>query len=170
LLSFGYVPARPIGRKRLAVRGREIWSHKARPDPPDWFWTSQKVKNIITNGDLYTFTVTATNGVGAGPAATASNSVIPATVPGAPAIGNAAAANAQATITFNPGSSNGLPISSYTVLSTDLTNAARGARWSTSGPTSPITVTGLTNGDSYTFIVTAKMVWEKDRVPRSPHR
>lgn len=42
----------------------------------------------LTNGTSYTFTVTATNGVGTGPASSASNSVTPSTPAAAPTIGS----------------------------------------------------------------------------------
>ena len=51
----------------------------------------------LTNGTAYTFTVIATNVNGTSPASSASNSVTPSTVPGAPTIGTATAGNAQAT-------------------------------------------------------------------------
>ena len=103
----------------------------------------------LTNGTAYTFTVTATNAAGTGSASSASNSVTPATVPGAPTIGTATAGDAQASVTFlAPGSTGGAAISSYTVTSSPggLTDSAA---------SSPITVTGLTNGVAYTFTVTA---------------
>jgi predicted RNA-binding protein with TRAM domain len=109
----------------------------------------------LTNGDSYTFTVTATNSAGTGAPSAASNAVIPTTVPGAPTIGPATGGNASATVTFTPPANNGgTPISSYTVTAVDSTTAGNGGQ-TASGTGSPITVTGLTNGDSYTFTVTA---------------
>jgi hypothetical protein len=79
----------------------------------------------------------------------------PARVPGAPIIGTATGGVAQATVTFNPPKVNGGPApSSYTVTAHDSTNGSNGGQTAT-GTASPITVTGLTNDDSYTFTVTA---------------
>ena len=73
----------------------------------------------------------------------------PATVPGAPTNVPASAGNGQATVTFSPPASNGgSSITSYTVTSIPGGLTA-------SGVASPITVTGLTNGTSYTFTVHA---------------
>jgi len=103
----------------------------------------------LTNGTPYTFSVKATNAIGTGRASSPSNSVTPATVPGAPTIGTATAGNAQATVTFTPPASNGgSPITSYTVTSSPGGITKTGAA-------SPITVTGLTNGTAYTFTVKA---------------
>ncbi len=78
-----------------------------------------------------------------------------AAAPDAPTIGTATAGNASASVTFTaPSSNGGEPISSYTVTATDATNAGRGGQ-TVSGSASPLTVTGLTNGDAYTFSVTA---------------
>jgi hypothetical protein len=109
----------------------------------------------LANGDSYTFTVAATNSVGTGPASGASNAVVPATVPDAPVIGTATGGNTQASVAFSPPDTNGgSAISSYTVTASDSTTPANGGQ-TQSGSASPIVVTGLTNGDSYTFTVTA---------------
>jgi hypothetical protein len=109
---------------------------------------------LLTNGDVYTFTVTATNALGTGPASAASNSVIPSTIPGAPTIGTATGGNTGASVAFTAPANNGSPITGYTVTAADSTTPANGHQTAT-GTSSPITVTGLTNGDSYTFTVIA---------------
>ncbi|MGA3327878.1 MAG: choice-of-anchor D domain-containing protein [Terriglobia bacterium] len=69
--------------------------------------------------------------------------------PPPPTIGTATAGNAQASVTFTaPASDGGAAITQYTVT------ASPGGRTAT-GASSPITVTGLTNGTPYTFTVTA---------------
>jgi len=72
----------------------------------------------------------------------------PPSAPNAPTIGTAIADNAQATVTFVPGPSNGSPITGYTVTSNPGSITANGSG-------SPIIVTGLTNDVEYTFTVTA---------------
>ncbi|HTV72556.1 MAG TPA: fibronectin type III domain-containing protein [Candidatus Acidoferrales bacterium] len=74
---------------------------------------------------------------------------IAAVPPGAPTIGSAFAGNAQASVAFTaPASDGGATITSYTATSSP------GGLTGTCG-TSPCTVTGLTNGTSYTFTVSA---------------
>jgi trimeric autotransporter adhesin len=108
----------------------------------------------LTNGDSYTFTVTATNADGTGSASDPSNAVTPSTVPDAPTGATATAGNHSASVSFTPGFDEGSPITGFTVTATDHTHAANGGQ-TASGASSPISVNGLTNGDSYTFTVKA---------------
>src|SRR5437016_3630026 len=106
----------------------------------------------LTNGTCYTFTVTATNAAGTGPASTQSNSVCPATVPGAPTNVTATAGNAQATVSWSAPNNGGATITQYVVTAAPggAATTVTGSPAGTSG-----TVTGLTNGNCYTFTVTA---------------
>jgi len=103
----------------------------------------------LNNGTAYTFTVKATNALGDGQPSAESNSVTPATVPGPPVITEATPGIAQATIAFTaPASDGGSPITGYTVTSSPGGSTA-------SGLSSPLTVSGLRQGQAYTFTVTA---------------
>ncbi|ABX47352.1 outer membrane adhesin like protein [Shewanella baltica OS195] len=91
----------------------------------------------------------------AGPAAYTSGSThtvaIP-TAPYAPTIGAATAGIGQASVAFSaPANNGGAAITGYTVTSNPDGISAGGNGFTTS----PITVTGLTNGTAYTFTVTA---------------
>lgn len=77
----------------------------------------------------------------------------PLKVPNAPTIGTATGGNAQASVTFTaPTNVGGSAITSYTVISNPGNITA-------SGSSSPIVVTGLTNGTAYTFTVIANNVY-----------
>jgi hypothetical protein len=72
-----------------------------------------------------------------------------ATVPDAPTIGTATSGNASASVAFTaPANNGGTAITGYTVTSSPGGITANGA-------SSPINVTGLTNGTAYTFTVHA---------------
>jgi hypothetical protein len=93
--------------------------------------------------------VTATNSAGSANATSNATATIAGTVPGAPTIGTATAGNAQASVAFTaPAVTGGPSITSYTATSSpgSITGSAA---------SSPITVSGLTNGTAYTFTVTA---------------
>ena len=76
------------------------------------------VVNGLVNGVSYTFTVTATNVGGTGPASSPSNAVTPFGLPGAPTAVSATAGDGYAVITFTPPASNGgAAILWYTVTS-----------------------------------------------------
>ncbi len=102
----------------------------------------------LENGTEYTFKVRASNKNGKGDAAT-SNAVTPATLPGVPVIKGTEIANTQVTVLFDaPSIDGGIPVTKYTVTSSP------GGRTATAA-SSPITVTGLTGGTTYTLKVTA---------------
>ena len=93
--------------------------------------------------------VTATNSAGSANATSNATATIAGTVPGAPTIGTATAGNAQASVAFTaPAVTGGPSITSFTATSnpSGITGSAA---------SSPITVSGLTNGTAYTFTVTA---------------
>jgi len=106
--------------------------------------------NGLTTGTNYTFTVQAVNTVGLSDPSDPSNSITTWSVPGAPTVGTATATAATtATLAFTPPvNTGGTPITSYNVVSTPAGGTG-------SGLTSPISVTGLTTGTSYTLEITA---------------
>jgi alpha-tubulin suppressor-like RCC1 family protein len=106
----------------------------------------------LTNGKSYTCTVAAVNAAGTGMPSVQSNSVTPqATTPGAPTITRLIAGRTTMKVYFAPPAANGgAKITGYTATCT-----GGGAAPFMTGTTSPITVTGLTAGVSYTCSVIA---------------
>jgi hypothetical protein len=101
----------------------------------------------LQSSTSYTFTVTATNASGTSAASAASNSITATTVPQAPTIGTATAGDASATVAYTAGATGGATITTFTATSSPGSLTGTG--------TSPITVSGLTNGTAYTFTVRA---------------
>jgi hypothetical protein len=97
----------------------------------------------LKNGTSYTFAVVAINSVG-------SSYMIgctPSTVPSVPKV-TAVVGNGQATVSWVSKVAKGVPTTGYTLTcNQDVTLPTE--------PTSPVVITGLTNGTSYIFRVTA---------------
>ncbi len=158
--------ARPGQRSRGRRAGRRVsWTAPAANGSPITGYTvttspggatapatgSPLLVTGLTDGTSYTFTVTATNSVGTSAQSVASTPVIPtssATAPDAPTGVSAVAGDGKATVSWTTPAANGSPITGYTV-----TTSPGGATTPASG--SPLLVTGLTDGTSYTFTVTA---------------
>jgi hypothetical protein len=111
----------------------------------------------LTPGTSYTFTVTASNANGSGPASDPSNSVTPSppTVPSAPTGVAATAASSSALVTWSaPSDDGGDPLTGYTVTPYVGSTPKTPVQVSNPSATSA-TLSGLTNGTAYTFTVTA---------------
>ena len=104
--------------------------------------------NMLTNGVVYSCSVTATNMIGTSPSSAAVNVMptAPVTVPDAPSNVFGTAGNMTATLNFNS-PANGCAISC------NFTASCGGAQ--SGGPSSPITVSGLANGTTYSCTVAA---------------
>ncbi|HEX4332091.1 MAG TPA: FG-GAP-like repeat-containing protein [Usitatibacter sp.] len=99
----------------------------------------------LTNGTSYSCSVVATNAAGDS-YPSGSVSVTPATIPDAPSIASVTPGNGTVTVAFTANGNGGNAITSYT--------ATCGAQ-SNGGASSPIVVSGLTNGVAVTCTVTA---------------
>jgi hypothetical protein len=110
----------------------------------------------LTAGTAYTFTVQASNASGAGPASAQSNAVTVSgtATPDAPSNVTASPAGGQAQVAWTAPSSNGSPITGYTITPQSGTTSL-GAVQVDSGSATSATVTGLTDATPYTFTVAA---------------
>jgi len=137
-----------------SIGGSPVTSYTITSSPDNISTTTTVTSGVVTglsNGTPYTFTVTATNAAGTGPASSLSNQVTPIGLPGAPTISSVTAGNAQAAVTFSAAASNGSPITGYIVASIP----SDGTDSNASSTALTHIVTGLVNGTPYTFTVTA---------------
>ncbi|MEI6701358.1 MAG: fibronectin type III domain-containing protein, partial [Actinomycetota bacterium] len=120
----------------------------------------------LTNGVAYTFVVIATNIVGDSNQSAPSASETPYSFPSAPSITSTSGTDGGVEVTWSPPlSDGGRPISSYTVTSDPEAKTCT----TPDGATTSCTVTGLTNGFSYTFTVAAtNEAGSSDPSTRSP--
>jgi hypothetical protein len=142
----------PADNGGAAITGYTV---TANPGGQGCTWTSGPLQCTVSglaNGTAHTFTVTATNPAGIGSASSPSDSVTPRTTPGLPTGVTATAGNTQAAVSWTaPASTGGSAIAAYTVTASGL--GGQTCTWA-SGPLT-CTVTGLSNGVSYTFTATA---------------
>ena len=106
----------------------------------------------LTNGGIYTFSVTATNGAGTSAAGT-SNTISLASPPNAPSSINATAGIRSASLSWTAPDNNGSAITSYTVTVSSSNGGSLGTVGTVTGTS--CNITGLTDGKTYTFFVTA---------------
>jgi hypothetical protein len=102
----------------------------------------------LQSSTQYTYTVTASGKYGISLASSPSTAVTATTVPQAPTIDSVTGNNAQVSVAFTAGATGGSAITEFTVTSSPGSITA-------SGSSSPLVVTGLTNGTAYTFTMTA---------------
>ena len=103
----------------------------------------------LTNGHSYSIKLAAVNDIGQGASSNAI-SATPATVPTAPRWLHGTRGSGSATLMWNPPASNG-----GAAVATYLVSDLAGHTCTATAPATTCTVTGLTNGRSYTFYVTA---------------
>lgn len=135
--------------------GAPVTSYTVVASPGDAHATARRSPIIVpalTAGSTYTFKVYATNRIGASLPG-ASNAVTVAGPPAAPTRVAARAGDGSATVAFHaPAETNGAPLGRYTV-------AAWPGGVRATGTKSPITLSGLSNGKSYTFAVAASNIF-----------
>jgi hypothetical protein len=115
--------------------------------------SSSPVTLNLANGVGYVVTVTATSDDGTSPESAPSDPVYVG-LPDPPTFATLICGDGQATVTFSETDNGVAPATSYTVSATDLHHRTA-PPVSATGPSSPITVKGLTNADAYEFTLTA---------------
>ena len=103
----------------------------------------------LTNGSSYTVKMTATNVMGTSAESSLSSAAVPSALPAAPTITSVSVSDSAASIAFVAGSANGRTITGYKY------SINGNATLYDASASSPISVSGLTNGTSYYFNIYA---------------
>jgi titin len=110
----------------------------------------------VTNGTTYYYTVTAVNAVGQSPQSAEASATPQATAPSAPLTVVAAAGNASVTVSWSvPASNGGSPITGYDVYRGTSAGGESATPVATNVAGTSFTDTGVTNGTTYYYKVTA---------------
>lgn len=156
-VSLSWTAPTPIGSPALPASNYMI---ERSSDGVSWTAISRPTSNAtayvatgLTNGQQYSFRVASENANGIGSFGSPTSFVTPAAAPAAPTGLSAVAGNAQASLSWTAGASNGAEITDYRVEYS--TNA--GSSWSvfahSASPATSIVVTGLQNGTPVIFRV-----------------
>ena len=130
--------------------GLPITSYLATSNPGGYTGSNTTTPVTVTglqSATAYTFNVVAVNGVGNSTGSAYTSAITATTVPQAPTIGSASAGNATATVSYTANATGGSTITGFTATSSPGGVTGTGS--------SPITISGLSNGTFYTFTVTA---------------
>jgi len=122
--------------------------------PGSYTTTGSSSPLVITglqSSTQYTYTATASSIYGTSSSSTPSSGVTATTSPDVPVIGTATPADSSATLTFTAGATGGSAITNYQYSTDGITYNA----FSPAQNTSPLTISGLTNGVSYSFYLKA---------------
>ena len=143
----------------LNTGGSTITSYTVTSNPDNQIGVGSASPIIVTNltnGTPYTFTVTATNAAGTGPASDPLTPVTPATIPDAPTTVIATAGRGQVGLTWTaPGSFGGSIITDY-VIEFKLSASSTWSLFADgTSPLTSATVIGLVNASAYDFRVSA---------------
>jgi len=122
-------------------------------NPPVDATSTSFIQKVLADGTTYYYIVTAVNALGeSNPSAQVSASpAAPATAPAAPAGAAATAGNTQVTLTWNAVAE----ASSYNVYWSTNAGVTPGNGTQIAGAVSPLVQTGLSNGTTYYYVVTA---------------
>ena len=106
----------------------------------------------LSNGSTYSVMLKAVNVIGNSPASSALSVVMPAGAPSAPSALSSSVSGTTATISFTAGANGGSAITNYQ-YSTD--GGSTFSAFSPAVTTSPVTISGLSNGSTYSIILKA---------------